>query len=205
MRVATIVVFVARTSRLEGIVSFIGTPHRIIALCTLAISSLSCFAQKVKVGYDKATDFSKFKTYSWSEPAMPAVYPVAFEAVVARADVELRAKGLTKVSKDGDLILTPAGGVDFGFAGVASTPILPTYSSPPPSISGGMWTGATGPSTAGSYVPEGTLVLTFVDRANNRIVWYGSVKQKLDIQQKHESLELIDRAVIKLLKGFPKK
>ena len=176
-----------------------------IALSTLAISCLWCFAQKVKVGYDRGTDYSKFKTYSWTEPAMPATRPVVFEAVVARTDVELREKGLTRVSKDGDLTLTPAGGVDFGFAGEASTPILPTYSSPPPSINGGMWTGAGGPSTAGTYVPEGTLVLTFVDRSNNKVVWSGTVKQKLDVQQKNKSLELIDKAVIKLLKRFPGK
>lgn len=180
-------------------------PHRLIALCVLAMACLSCFAQKVKVGYDKGTDFSKFKTYSWTAPDMPAIRPVAFEAIVARVDVELQSRGLTKVSTDGDLLLTPAGGVDFGFAGVASTPILPTYSGPPPSINGGMWTGAAGPSTAGTYVSEGSLVLTFIDRVNNKIVWSGSVKQKLDLQQKNKSLELIDKAVIKLLKGFPRK
>lgn len=176
-----------------------------IVLSILATGYLCCFAQKVKVGYDKSTEFSKFKTYSWTEPAMPVTRPVVFEAIVARTDVELQAKGLTRVSKGGDLTLTPAGGIDVGFAGGPSTPILPTYSGPPPSINGGMWTGATGPSSAGTYVPEGTLVLTFVDRANNKIVWSGSVKQKLDIQQKNKSLELVDKAVTKLLKGFPGK
>lgn len=180
-------------------------PRRMIVLCILAVASSSCFAQKVKVGHDKGTDFSRFNTYSWSEPAMPPSRPVAFEAVVARVDADLQAKGLTKVSKEGDLTVTPAGGVDFGFAGVAATPILPTYSGPPPSINGGMWTGATGPSTSGSYVPEGNLVLTFIDRANNKVVWSGSVKQKLDLQDKYKSLELIDKAVIKLLKKFPQK
>ena len=162
-------------------------------------------AQKVKVGYDKSADFSKFTTYAWTEPAMPPSRPVLFEAVVARVDVELEAKGLTKVPKDGDLTLTPSGAIDFGFAGVAGTPILPTYSGPPPSVNGGMWTGATGPSSGGTYVPEGTLVLTFVDRANNKMVWSGSVKQKLDIEQKNKSLELVDKAIIKLLKEFPGK
>jgi len=171
-------------------------------LLTISLPGLS---QKVKVGYDKGADFSKFTTYTWTQPAMPASRPVLFEAVVARVDVELEAKGLTKVPKDGDLTLTPSGAVDFGFAGVASTPILPTYSGPPPSVNGGMWTGATGPSTAGTYVPEGTLVLTFVDRANNKMVWSGSVKQKLDVEQKNKSLELIDKAIIKLLKEFPGK
>jgi hypothetical protein len=171
----------------------------------LAIGALSCFGQKVKVGYDKGTDFSAFKTYSWTEPTMPPTRAVVFEAIVARTDVELQAKGLARVPQDGDLTLTPSGGVDFGFAGVASTPILPTYSSPPPSTNGGMWTGASGPSSAGTYVPEGTLILTFIDRVNNKVVWSGSVKQKLDLEQKTKSLELIDKAVIKLLKGFPVK
>jgi hypothetical protein len=68
-----------------------------------------------------------------------------------------------------------------------------------------MWTGANGTSTAGTYVPEGTLLLTFVDRASNKVVWSGSVKQKLDIEKKNKSLELADKAVIKLLKEFPGK
>jgi len=174
-------------------------------LGALLTVSLPGSAQKVKVGYDKGADFSKFKTYTWTQPEMPASRPVLFEAVVARVDVELEAKGLTKVPKDGDLTLTPSGGIDFGFAGVAGTPILPTYSGPPPSVNGGMWTGATGPSSAGTYVTEGTLVLTFVERANNKMVWSGSVKQKLDVEQKNKSLELVDKAVIKLLKEFPGK
>ena len=171
----------------------------------LLAGSLPGLAQKVKVGYDKGTDFSKFKTYSWAEPAMPATRPVLFEAVVGQVEIQLEAKGLTKVPKDGDLIVTPSGGVDYGFAGGASTPILPTYSGPPPSINGGMWTGASGPSTAGTYVTEGTLVLTFIERASNKVIWSGSVRQKLDMEQKNKSLELADKAVIKLLKKFPGK
>jgi hypothetical protein len=194
-----------------GVIGAGGYVHEILSLRCICIASilltgsLPGFAQKVKVGYDKGTDFSKFKTYSWAEPAMPATRQALFEAVVGQVEIQLEGKGLTKVPKDGDLTLTPSGGVDYGFAGVASTPILPTYGGPPPSINGGMWTGASGPSGAGVYVPEGTLVLTFVDRTSNKVVWSGSVKQKLDIEQKDKSLELADKAVIKLLKKFPGK
>ena len=161
-------------------------------------------AQKVKVGHDRATDFSNFKTYSWAEPSMPPTRPVLFEAVTARVEVELQKRGLTKVSKDGDLTVMPAGGVDFGFGGQASTPYSPTYGGSPPALNASMWTGSGGgPSTVGAYVSEGTLALTFVDRATNKIVWSGSVKQKLDIEKKNESLALADKAVIKLLNKFP--
>ena len=179
--------------------------RRVLILSVLASASLASVAQKVKVGYDKGTNFSKFKTYSWADPAMPPTRPALYEAVMGQVELQLEAKGLTKVPKDGDLTLTPSGGVDYGFAGVASTPYSPTYGGPPPSLNGGMWTGATGPSGAGTYVTEGTLILTFVDRANNKVVWSGSAKQKLDIEQKNKSLELVDKAVIKLLKQFPGK
>ena len=55
------------------------------------------------------------------------------------------------------------------------------------------------------YVPEGTLVLTFVDRTSNKVVWSGTVSEKLDIANKKKSLELVDKAIAKLLKQFPPK
>lgn len=171
----------------------------------IALMATESTGQKVKVGYDKETDFSKLKTYTWAEPAMPVQRPVLFEAVVARVNVELQSKGLTEVPKDGDLTLRPSGGVGFSIAGGPNTPFTPTYSGPPPSLNATMWTGAGGPSNVGVYVPEGTLVLTFVDRVTNKVVWSGSVKQKLDVEQKNKSLELVDKAVIKLLKRYPGK
>jgi hypothetical protein len=176
---------------------------QILFVVLVSLASTNTFAQKVKAGHDKSVDFSKFKSYSWSEPAMPPTRPVLFEAVLARVDVELKERGLAKVPEDGDLILTPSGGVDFGFAREGGTPYSPTYGGPPPSLNATMWTGSGGASTAGTYVTEGTLVLTFVERATNRVVWSGSVKQKLDLQQKNKSLELADKALIKLMQKFP--
>jgi hypothetical protein len=37
------------------------------------------------------------------------------------------------------------------------------------------------------YVPEGTLALTFVDRPSNKVVWCGTVTEKLDIENKKKS------------------
>ena len=134
---------------------------------------------------------------------MPPSRPVLFEAITARVDIELKQRGLTKVPTDGDLKVMPAGGVDFGFAGEAGTPYSPTYGGAPPALNATMWTGSGGTSTTGIYVQEGTLNLTFVDSTINKVVWSGSVKQKLDVQKKNKSLELADKAVIKLLKQFP--
>jgi hypothetical protein len=181
------------------------TTLHILLLAVISFGTSDAFAQKVKVGYDKATDFSKYKTYSWAEPALPATRPVLFEAVVARVDVELQSKNLSRVPSGGDLTIMPSGGVNFGIAGEASTPYSPTYGGPPPVLNATMWTGPGGSSGVGTYVPEGTLVLTFVERGSNKVVWSGSVKQKLDMEKKTKSLELADKAVIKLLKEFPGK
>jgi len=178
---------------------------RILVLAAIPLGASNGVAQKVKVGYDKGTDFSKYTTYSWAEPALPVTRPVLFEAVVARVDAELQSKHLTHVSSDGDLTIMPSGGVHFGIAGEASTPYSPTYGGPPPVLNASMWSGSGGYSSAGAYVPEATLVLTFVERGSNKVVWSGSVKQKLDMEQKNKSLELADKAVIKLLKDFPAK
>ena len=176
-----------------------------ILLAAISAIATNCYAQKVAVGYDKSIDFSKYKTYTWAQPAMPPVRPVLFETVCGRTEVELQSKGLTKLLKDGELTLIPSGGIGFGFAGEASTPYSPTYGGAPPVLNATMWTGPTGTSSAGVYVTEGTFMLTFVDRATNTVVWSGSVRQNLDIEKKNKSLELANKAVTKLLHKFPPK
>jgi len=172
----------------------------------LAALPLNAWAQKVKVGYDKGADFGKFKTYSWAAPAMPVTRPMLYDSVIGSVDAELKAKGLTRVDGEGDLILVPASGMEMSVNVAVGTPILPTYAGPPPTIDATMWMGATGPSNLmAPYVPEGTLVLTYVDRVANKEIWTGSVKEKLDLQNKMKSLERVQKAIAKLLKEFPPK
>src|SRR5216683_4179678 len=100
-----------------------------ILVAGLTIPSL---AQKVKVGYDKSTDFSIYHTYTWAKPQMPATRPILYDYVVNTIDGQLEAKGLKKVEHDGDLTLIPAGGIEYGSNLPAGTPILPIYGGPPP-------------------------------------------------------------------------
>jgi hypothetical protein len=163
----------------------------------IAAFPLAAYGQKVRVGYDKGTDFVKFKTYSWGQPAMPVTRPLLYSIIVGSVDTELKAKGLQRLEGDGDLVLIPAGGMEFGLNVAASTPILPTYDA-------AMWAGASGPSNLmAPHVPEGTLMLTFVDRLSNKVVWTGTVTEKLDIENKNKSLERAEKSVGKLLKQFP--
>jgi hypothetical protein len=164
----------------------------------------SLAAQKVKVGYDKSVDFSKFKTYTRLEPSMPPTRPVLYTFVVNSIDSELSAKGLSRIDRGGDLILEVAGGVDYGIGVASGPPLTSSYSGPPPAINSTMWTGANGgQGELMPAVPEAGLQLQFIDRSANEIVWSGTVTQALDQEDKGKSMELASKAVTKLLKRFP--
>lgn len=161
-------------------------------------------AQKVKVGYDKSKDFSKYKTYTWAEPTMPTSRPLLYATVVSAIDGELTTKGFTRVSSNGDLTLSGTGGIDFATAVTSGAPAAPILMGPSAPTNNTMWTG-TGGGQLMAVVPEGTLVLEFVDRNTNQLVWSGRVSEKLSMEQKQESLALASGAVLKLLKKFPPK
>ncbi|PYX28424.1 MAG: hypothetical protein DMG80_16660 [Acidobacteria bacterium] len=179
--------------------------QRSIRICwlLLALPLHTVFAQKVSVGYDKSADFSKYKTYTWAQPTKPPTRPMLYLAIEGSIDYELKAKGLARTESDGDLVVVPGGGMEFGINYAVGTPIMPTYSGPP-AMDATMWTGAMGASNLmAPYVPEGTLVVNLVDRNANKVIWTGTVKQKLDMEKKTKSLKLIDKAIVKLLKEFP--
>src|SRR6201987_3249355 len=139
--------------------------RRILIYSWIVVFPILGFSQKVRVGYDKGTDFLKFRSYTWAAPAMPTTRPLLYASIMGWVDNELKAKGLTRTERDGDLVLIPAGGMEFGLNQAASVPILPTYD---PTT----WIGATMPTNVmAPYVPEGTLILTLVDRVSNKVVW----------------------------------
>lgn len=180
---------------------------RVLAIC-LGMAALATVgsAQKVKIGYDKATDFSKYKTFTLAPPVATPARPLLYAAVTGAISHELELKGLRSVEKDGDLLLVPAGGLDFGMNNAAGTPILPTFSGTPVAFDATMWTGAYGSSRGLSpHFSEGTLDLAIVDRQANKVVWTGVVTEKFDPANKGKSVDLVNKGIAKLLKGFPPK
>lgn len=178
----------------------------LLAWFIIAGLTTSGFAQKVKVGYDKSADFSKYRTYTWAKPQTPPTRPLLYETVVGTIDDQLKAKGLERTDKNGDLTLIAAGGIGFGYNLAAGTPILSTYDGPPPTMNATMWTGSDGSGALlAPAVAQGTLILEFVDRNQNKAIWNGTVAQNLDPGKKDKSLDLVQKAIVKLLKGFPPK
>ena len=160
--------------------------------CLIVVGLTTCgFTQKTKIGYDKSADFSKYKTYTWAKPDHPIMRPQLFQDVVATIDQDLQAKGLTRVNANGDLTLSAAGGIDFGYNNPPTATMDPV-----------MWQGEFGaPVLTAPLVAQGSLTLQFIDGA--KMVWKGTVMQKLDPEQKNQALVLAQKAIDKLLKGFP--
>ena len=171
---------------------------------SLVLIAQAGLAQKVKTGYNKATDFSKYKTYTWAPLGREIARPLMFNVVTGTVEDQLRSKGLSCADKDGDLTLIIGGSLDMASNLVAGAPILSVPSAPPPNMTSGLWVGSnvTWAVTGGSF-QQGTLVLEFVDREKNEVLWIGTVKQSIDLTQKEKSMDLVAKAVIKLLKQFP--
>jgi len=162
-------------------------------------------AQKVKVGFDKSADFSKYKTYSLQLPKMPPARPLLYESVIGSIKQGLQAKGLVYQEKGGDLYVVPAGGLDYGLP--SYNPLADTCDRcQAPLQDPVQWSGSPPPGgSSGKPQPEGTLELDMIDRETNKLVWSGFVVQKLQPTNVDKSLQLVGKAVEKLTAEYPPK
>jgi hypothetical protein len=174
-----------------------------ILLCCATLLTHAALAQKVKVGYDKSIDFSKYKTYSWTVSSTLPSFPNLYSQVFDYINGEMKSKGFTRIDKHGDLKLGMSGGIDLGIATGASTPFVSDPDQAPPSNNATMWTGSEDAGTLSVPVAKGNLRLQFVDSQTNQIVWSGTVAQKLDPEKRDKSMQLIGNALDKLFAQFP--
>jgi Domain of unknown function (DUF4136) len=172
----------------------------VVALC------IPCgFAQKVKTGYDKSVDFSKFKTYTLKMPKNPTSRPLLLATVVGSINNGLETKGLASREKDGDLTVIASGGFDYGLNSSVD-PLADTCANcQKPLVDPLLWSGTPPVGSSGKPQPNGTLRLDIVDRATNKEVWSGTVVQKLDPRKPDQSLQKVGAAIDKLLSEFPPK
>src|SRR4030095_620720 len=82
-------------------------------LSFLLLVTSSAFAQKVNVDWDRGTNFTGFKTYTWAK-GTPAANPMMGDRIVQDIDTQLAAKGLQKVdaSANPDLVVIYHAGRD---------------------------------------------------------------------------------------------
>src|SRR5262245_16596108 len=111
-----------------------------LMLATVVFAVAVAHAQKIQVGFDKSADFSQFKTYAWIPRDTPATVPLLATKIQLDVDYELQQKGLQKVEKDPDLLVTYQGGVDVKGAAAAHDPGYTATGGIPP-VNSTMWGG----------------------------------------------------------------
>jgi hypothetical protein len=172
-----------------------------LALLLVLLSASFAWAQKIKVGYDKSTDFSQFKTYAWLPHQGPETIPLLHAKIRLDIDYELEQKGLRKVESDPDVLVTYQ-------AGVNTQSALPAYDTgytasggiPPPNTT--MWGGSL-PASSIDQVVKGTLAVTLVDARHKQTVWSGTVKAKVDYDKQEKMFDQVGKAITEMFKKYP--
>lgn len=158
------------------------------------------FGQKLKVDYDKGIDFAKFKTFAWGE-LLPPRLPMLRINIVSAINEELKAKGLTEVDKNPDVIVTYTGDMAGEANRGVSAPTYPGFAGPAPTVDATMWSGGAG-GAAVTY-PKGTLIVELMDPHASKIAWRGVGEAKLDIEKKGKSVERINSMISKMFVHYP--
>jgi hypothetical protein len=168
-------------------------------LIPVLFAFVACATLKLGYDYDKTADFTKYKTYAISEETMKManVNQLNRDRIIAAVEAEMAVKGFTKAANP-DVILdirlkgeeiqtataTNTGGYGYGRWGYG----------------GGMQT------TQINYdkYTEGTLFITLIDKASEKIVWQGTgVKEISENASAQKREENINYAVKQIFTNYP--
>lgn len=159
----------------------------------------ACSTVKVAYDFDKQVDFSKYKTYTLSEESMKmaGVNQLNRDRIIAAVESQLAAKGFTK-AENADVI------VDVRLKGEEIQTATATTSG---GYGYGRWGYGGGFSTTqvnyDKYV-EGTLFITLIDKATEKIAWQGTGTKTVDENASPEKREQnIDYAVSQIFTKYP--
>jgi hypothetical protein len=165
------------------------TVLKLTAILVVFCAGASLWAQDVKYNYDRDANFSKYKSYQWTERRMPD--QLADQNIRRTIEAQLAQKGLQKAESDGDLYIEYQTAIDRERQFDAWT-------------MGPRWSGMARATT--SRVDIGTLVLSLYDPARKQLVWRGSVSKTLNVSKDPDkNYRNLEKAVAKLLKNYPPK
>ncbi|MGO8793822.1 MAG: DUF4136 domain-containing protein [Candidatus Sulfotelmatobacter sp.] len=171
------------------------TAHVVLSLAILT----SALAQHVRTDFDHQANFAQYKTYSWQ-----AIKPEnsLWDSRIANAvDVQLAAKGWTRVDTDGDVAIVA----------IKTTQTQRTLNTFYDNFGGGWgWRGFGGggfgglgeSTTTEDDYKEGTLIIDLYDAKTKQLIWRGSAEDMIsDKAEKNE--KNLDKGVAKMFKSFP--
>ena len=174
---------------------------RVITVLLLLAAGQS-FAQKVNVDFDKDVDFSKYKTYAFSE-GTPTPVTLTNQRIEKAIEAQLAAKGLTRVESNADLTVV------FHCA-ITERTQLSTRSLDGwdwgPGWGWGRgwrrWGGGGTEITEVEQIPVGTLIVDIGDSSTKRYIWRGTATKTIS-SKPDKNEKAIDAAMKKMFEKFP--
>ena len=172
---------------------------KVIVLIGLAIGlalflANASFAQQVKTDYDRAANFTQYKTYSWKKVQTPD--PLWVDRIKAAVDAALAAKGWTQVESGGDISIVA---IEIN----RDHQTLNTFYD---NFGGGFrWRGFGGfgeATTTSDTYTVGTLVVDLFDAKTKDLVWRG-VSSGMLSNKSGKNIENLNKGVQKLFQHFP--
>lgn len=167
------------------------------------LAFMACSTVKVGYDYDRQADFSKYKTYTISGETMKmSLNQLDRDRIINAVNTEMGVKGFAKADNP-DVIL------DIRVKGHEVRTATATTSGMPYGFGYGRWGYGGGFSTTmvnyDKYI-EGTIFITLVDKATEKIIWQGTGTKTMDEKaspQKRE--ERFNDAVKQIFANYPPK
>ena len=152
----------------------------------------AAFAQQVKTDYDRSTNFSQYKTYSWEK--VQTQDPLWVDRIKEAVNTALTAKGLTSVASGGDVSIVA----------IEMTKNQQNLNTFYDGFGGGWrWGGGFGnaTTTVDNY-KVGTLVVDLFDAKTKTVIWRGSSSDPLS-DKSDKNIKNLDKGVQKMFEHFP--
>jgi hypothetical protein len=173
-----------------------------IALVVMVVLFTACSTLKVTYDFDGQADFSKYKTYAFSEDALNLpVQQLNRDRILKAVENEMAGKGFTKVESNPDVLIDLHVKAEQKREATATT--TPTYGY------GGPWRYGYGGGFSTTQINyndyiEGTLFVNMVDNAAQKIAWQGRATKTIDEDISAEKREQnINYAVKQIFTKYP--
>ena len=160
----------------------------------MLLLATAVFGQHVKTDYDRTTDFSQYKTYSWEKAQTQNALWV--DRIKSAVDSDLAAKGWTEVPSGGEVALVA----------IEMTRNQRTLNTFYDGFGGGWrWGGGFGDATTTvDTYKVGTLVVDLFDAKTKKLIWRGSASDTLS-DKSDKNIKDLDKGVQKMFDHFPPK
>ena len=165
----------------------------LMSMTALALFGTTASAQTVSYDYDRGTDFSRLKTYSWV-PGTNLRDELNHKRIVAAVDAQLAAKGMTRVEAGADVLVAYHASFDRDLQINATSSDWGGY----------RWSANRFGSARVSEITTGTVIVDLVDAKSKTIIWRGTATKEVDTKADPEKRDRnVNRAAEKLFKNYP--